>query len=266
MTLGVSLGCTETITKIVEVEKPRVDTLVVFRPSQWQNVVLRVDWSKLTGAINSLASPATQDAGNLAPLDITHVGSRLIYIKENAAFTQSVQRDSTPTALLTLRVPATDSADLFVVAVHNQNGVRRALKMGVKRNLKILEGNPVTLTLDSLALVDATWEVIDTTVTVVNDTIVAVGGQDSRNVKIRVADPYQVGFVPTFTMSVIKFWGTGFWGANTDGWREITSVTARSLGATTTTATIWPYVDGGLFNLSEQFFIGPRGTIRVNWP
>lgn len=261
---GVTVGCTETVTKIVEVTRERVDTVVVSRPGGWSDVVIRVDWSRLEALLvptmDGIADNRLEE--NNASLDVTDVGSRLVYIRENAAFTQSVKRDSGSTSLLTLRVPATDSADLFVVAVHNRNGVRRALRMGVRRALRISDSTGLNLTLDSLTFVDASWAVADSTVSIVNDTIVAVADTGLRFVRIEVRDPYQVGESPNFSNRILKFWGSGHLGANPSGWREFRIL----FSSATVTTKFWPYVDGSLFNLNNDFPIGSEGVIRVTSP
>jgi len=139
------LGCTSE--RIVEVEKIPTTT--------WQELRLQVDWTKVAG-ISSAGLRVTGATAQLdGPVEITHIGSRLVYPKENAAFTQSVVRGTGSTSLLTLRVPPTDTADLYVVAVADGPSGRRALKMAVKRGIRVNPSAPVLLTTDSLNLIDA---------------------------------------------------------------------------------------------------------------
>jgi len=249
------LGCTSE--RIVEVEKIPTTT--------WQELRLQVDWTKVAG-ISSVGLRVTGATAQLdGPVEITHIGSRLVYPKENAAFTQSVVRGTGSTSLLTLRVPPTDTADLYVVAVADGPSGRRALKMAVKRGIRVTPSAPVLLTTDSLNLIDAEWRVDDPSISTVGDTARVTATTSPYFLPIKVLDPYQVNQQLNFSNMIIKFWGTGTLGLNPDGWRRIRIQAVRGEGPATITG-FQPYVDGSLFNLSNDFPIGPPGVMQVRWP
>jgi len=249
------LGCTSE--RIVEVEKIPTTT--------WQELRLQVDWTKVAG-ISSVGLRVTGATAQLdGPVEITHIGSRLVYPKENAAFTQSVVRGTGSTSLLTLRVPPTDTADLYVVAVADGPSGRRALKMAVKRGIRVNPSAPVLLTTDSLNLIDAEWRVDDPSISTVGDTARVTATTSPYFLPIKVLDPYQVNQQLNFSNMIIKFWGTGTLGLNPDGWRRIRIQAVRGEGPATITG-FQPYVDGSLFNLSNDFPIGPPGVMQVRWP
>lgn len=254
------LGCTSE--RIVEVEK------IVYVPvptTTWQELRLQVDWTKVAG-ISSAGLRVTGATAQLdGPVEITHIGSRLVYPKENAAFTQSVVRGTGSTSLLTLRVPPTDTADLYVVAVADGPSGRRALKMAVKRGIRVNPSAPVLLTTDSLNLIDAEWRVDDPSISTVGDTARVTATTSPYFLPIKVLDPYQVNQQLNFSNTIIKFWGTGTLGLNPDGWRRFGIQAVRGDGPATV-AGFQPYVDGSLFNLPNDFPIGPPGVMRVQWP
>lgn len=254
------LGCTSE--RIVEVEK------IVYVPvptTTWQELRLQVDWTKVAGISSAGLRVSGATAQLDGPVEITHIGSRLVYPKENAAFTQSVVRGTGSTSLLTLRVPPTDTADLYVVAVADGPSGRRALKMAVKRGIRVNPSAPVLLTTDSLNLIDAEWRVDDPSISTVGDTARVTAATSPYFLPIKVLDPYQVNQQLNFSNTIIKFWGTGTLGLNPDGWRRFGIQAVRGEGPATITG-FQPYVDGSLFNLSNDFPIGPPGVMQVRWP
>ncbi len=261
----ITIGCSEKVVYLTGPTTTKTDTVIV--NAGMQTVNLRVDWSKLqqstTSKLNDGMAYAISDSG----LNITHVGSRLVYPKNNASFTQSVVKDTGSTSLITLQVPATDTAHLYVIAVHEVNGVRKALKMGVKRNISIAANTPINFTLDSLTLIDTDWNVTDTTVTISGDTIRMNASNASANkiLNIRVTDPYQIGtaFV-SYSNKITKFYGSGFEYGNTDGWRRF-GIDVSNKSLSTTIDKFWPYIDGSLFNLNGEYLIGKQGIIKTTW-
>lgn len=258
----ITIGCSEKVIYLTGPTTTKTDTVIV--NAGMQTVNIRVDWSKLrqltTSKLEDGMSYAISDSG----LNITHVGSRLVYPKNNASFTQSVVKDTGSTSLITLQVPATDTAHLYVVAVHEASGVRKALKMGVKRNIRILANTPINLTLDSLTLIDTDWSVVDTTISVTNDTI-RVTASSNTTLDVRAADPYQIGttFI-SYSNRIVKFYGSGTEYGNTDGWRKF-GIQILNKSSATTIDTFWPYIDGSLFNLNGEYLIGKQGIIKTTW-
>lgn len=258
-------ACSEKIVYLTGPTITKTDTVIV--TAGMQTISVRVDWNKLKQSITDKLNDGMVYAISDSGLNITHVGSRLVYPKNNASFTQSVVKDTGSTSLITLQVPATDTAHLFVVAVHESNGVRKVLKMGVKRNIRILANTPINLTLDSLTLTDTDWNVTDTTITITGDTIrmTASNSLSSKVLNIRVTDPYQIGTTSiTHSNSIIKFYGSGYGYGNIDGWRKF-GIIVSNKSTITTTDTFWPYIDGSLFNLNGDYLIGKQGIIKTTW-
>jgi len=259
-------ACSEKVVYLTGPTTTKTDTVVV--TAGMQTVNIRVDWNKLKQSITSKLNDGMVYAISDSGLSITHVGSRLVYVKDNASFTQSVVKDTGSTSLITLQVPATDTAHLYVLAVHQAaNGTRKALKMGVKRNIRILANTPINLTLDSLTLTDTDWNVTDTTVTITGDTIrmTASNSSSSKVLNIRVTDPYQIGTAQiSHSNRIVKFYGSGYEYGNTDGWRKF-GINVLNKSTATTTDTFWPYIDGSLFNLNGEYLIGKQGIIKTTW-
>lgn len=259
-------ACSEKVVYLTGPTTTKTDTVVV--TAGMQTVNIRVDWNKLKQSITGKLTDGMMYAISDSGLNITHVGSRLVYVKDNASFTQSVVKDTGSTSLITLQVPATDTAHLYVLAVHQAaNGTRKALKMGVKRNIRILANTPINLTLDSLTLTDTDWNVTDTTVTITGDTIrmTASNSSSSKVLNIRVTDPYQIGTTQiSYSNRIVKFYGSGYEYGNTDGWRMF-GINVLNKSTATTTDTFWPYIDGSLFNLNGEYLIGKQGIIKTTW-
>jgi hypothetical protein len=242
----------------------KTDTVVV----GLQNVNIRVNWSKFNTTSNIVMNDFMVNAVSDNGLSITHVGARLVYPKNNAVFTQSVVKDTGSTKLITLQVPSTDTAHLYIVAVYEGGGIRKALKMGVKRNISIPAGGNINLTLDSLTLIDTEWmiDTTDATIRMSNDTIRVTrsNGLTFSEVPVHVIDPYQIGGLVTYSNRIVKFFGSGNEMGNPSGLRRF-DIHTPNRGTPTTTETFWPYIDGGMFNLNGDYLIGKQGVIKTIW-
>jgi hypothetical protein len=259
------MGCGEKTVYLTGPTTTKTDTVVV--TAGMQTVNLRVDWNKLRQVTTSKFTDGMVYAVSDSTLNITHVGSRLVYAKNNAVFTQSVTKNTSDTSLITLQVPPTDTAHLYVLAVYESNGVYKALKMGVKRNIRIFPNTPINLTLDSLTLTDTDWILEDTTLVVSKDTINVTASNElsERVVNIRVTDPYQIGtqFI-SYSNRIVKFFGSGYEYPNVNGWRRF-GISVRNDSTTTSINKFWPYIDGSLFNLNGEYVIGKEGIIKITW-
>jgi hypothetical protein len=235
-----------------------------------QDVKIRIDWAKFNSSniTNDVMVDAVSDNG----YHITHVGARLVYPINNAAFSQSTVRDTSDSRLITMQVPATDTAHLYVLAVFDSANVRKALKMGVKRNISIPPSGSVLLTLDSLTLLDTDWVVdsmSDTTIRAVmeNDTIRVTHNIITVNpvIRVSVVDPYQIGtqFI-AYSNRIVKFYGSGFEYGNTTGWRNF-GISVPYRGTQTSVEKFWPYIDGAFFNLNGAYLVGKQGIVKTTW-
>jgi hypothetical protein len=256
---------------VVYITEPKITTKTDTIFVGLQDVKIRIDWAKFNATTTSkLTSDFMVNSVSDSELRITHVGARLVYPKNNASFSQSAVRDTTNTRLITMQVPPTDTAHLYVLAVFDSAGVRKALKMGVKRNINIPSNGSILLTLDSLTLMDTEWtidSIADTTLRMVNDTIrnTLSNTLNTGTVRIRVTDPYQIGtqFI-AYSNRIVKFYGSGFEYGNTAGWRGFGIVT-NNRNTATSTDTFWPYIDGVFFNLNGEYLVGKQGIIKTTW-
>jgi hypothetical protein len=247
----------------------KTDTILV----GMQRVNLVVDWSKFT-TTSKLTSNFMANAVSDSALSITHVGARLVYPNSNAAFIQSTVKDGNNTKLITLQVPTTNNATLYVLAVHDFGNNKKALKMGVRHNINITTGGEVNLTLDSLDLIETNWYIdslADTTLRFINDTVVArfpnpttYCGQLCGIVRIKVLDPYQIG-ENSSTQTITQFYGTGYGYGNTSGWRQFGISVIKPVVGTYSIDKFWPYMDGSKFNLNGDYLIGKQGVIKTIW-
>ena len=259
--LLLTIGCTEVVvTKIVG---PETET---------QTVNLRVNWNQIANSIS-----ATTDS-------ITHIGVRLVYVKEGAVFMQSVRKtDSSSNGLITLKVPSTDTAHLFVVAVKRDENTNynKLIKLGAKFNISIPTNGTINLTLDSITMNDAKWEVDTTALRVVygttytplsNDSLyngrVVASKNDSLLVfPIHVYDPFYSKNVHG-TTGIITFYGGGSDWTDKINWSGFGIWMKNSSVGTTgnTRERFWPYLEGSMFNLpSGGYKIGNEGIINVIW-
>ena len=238
-----------------------------------QRVNLNVNWSKL--AVNSnITSNLMANAMSDSSLTITHIGARIIYPNSNAAFMQSTVRDSNSTKLITLQVPTANNASLYILAVYDVGGTKKALKMGVKHNINITANGEINLTLDSLELIDTDWyvdSIADTTLRFVNDTVFAkfpnpstICGQPCGIVRIKVRDPYYLGTV-SHAQGIVHFYGSGYGYGNPEGWRQYGISVLKPAVDTYSIEKFWPYIDGSKFNLNGGYLIGKQGVIKTTW-
>lgn len=263
-----TISCTEKIYvsgPVVTITK--TDTIVV-NPTSGQVLQLLVDWSKFTQSFAFAVH--NSDQFNMGAVNIDQVGSRLVYVNDSAVFTQVVSKTNTSQPqLITLQVPPTDKADLYIVATGREcsNCVRRlAIKLGVKRGIKIRRDTLINLTLDSLTLVDARWYIDSTTKNYFtsNDTIFATRPvqRDTiyNSLDIRVSDPYQIGVnVPYIPTMFVGFFGSGRLGDNLSGMRLF------RIDLINTITKFSPKINGYMFGLNYEAMIGKEGIVVTNF-
>lgn len=263
-----TIACTE---KIYITSPPiikttvKTDTIVVGNVGQTVNI--RVDWSKFTAS--SIMSKYNDGNNLYSPnMQISLIGSRLIYPKEKAVFTQTAEKTSVDTQpqLITLQVPPTDTAHLYVVAVArdcpDDCGRLFVMKFGVKRNIKIFPNTTINLTLDSLTLTNATWVIdsMETGYSVLDDTIytsrVTSDGTTYNHFKIRVTDPFENN---GHQATIVGFQGIG---RNTTS--VVNSMRLMTMDLNSRLTIFWPGISGYLFGFnspSTNLLIGKKGVI-----
>lgn len=207
-----------------------------------------------------------------SPLDVTNVGARLVYVEENASVSQSVSKETAESeGVITLEVPPTQNANLFVAAVHQGSGSRseKALYLGTIHGIVLQSDTVRNITVDDITWVKAEWYVHDTHLEdYLSGSFIGDKNEVRFEVPIRVRDPYQIGESLSRGNTVIKAAGTSSQKDNPDGWRRIdVSATNPKVGEIfSSDGWFWPYLDGSLFNLSETYYyIGGEGTFTVHW-
>lgn len=140
----------------VTINKPKTVTVVFKKITGGKAIVnITIDWNSLNDALanNNLETTLTSNLTSRSNLNainkesssisdsITNFGARLIYINDNAVFSQSVKKSiAVNKGIITLNVPPTDKARLFAVAVRHKQGVNKVYLMGVINNLSIKGG------------------------------------------------------------------------------------------------------------------------------
>ncbi len=203
--------------------------------------------------------------------DVTSVGARLVYVDENASFSQSVSREvAEKEGIITLEVPPTQKANLLVAAVHegSARNPERALYLGPIHDLVLQSGTVRNITVEDVIWVKAEWDVHDTHRDGYLTGSFFMDKSETRfSLPIRVRDPYQIGERPTRGRLAIKLSGDGYEYENTEGWRRVlVSVDNKVDIPSSSDERFWPYLDGSLFNLPETYYyIGDEGTFTVHW-
>jgi len=211
-------------------------------------------------------------ADNTLPTAITHVGARLIYPAENAAFSQSTTRLQAETkGVITLEVPPTDSAVLWVVFANETGPSPSILRFGFKQKVRIERGKRLEIPIDSLIITSATWRIpgADSARLYRVDSIAQNRDSTFHNLWIEATDPFQISQSPTESQRVISFSGSGGFGPNVGGWRRI-RISSRNprigISHRDSTYTFQPYVVGTFFNLTgTRYHFGPQGKYRPFW-
>lgn len=247
----------------------KTDTVIVTKTPVGTTFNLQVDWQKINQMSNLMSHD--NNSNNTVSPEITAVGTRLVYHKENAVFTQSVYKTTTSdiSQLITLTVPPTDSADVFIVAVCRSCGpYTKVIKMGFKRAIKIKKDSSLVLTLDSLTVVDADWKVNEpvTTYSISGDTILmtrptnvidTITGESHNHLQITVTDPFKVG--QWMNSDYIGFWGSGHTYNNPNARRLILIDVKERL------TTFWPYIEGYKFGINGSLVIGNQGIVKTTF-
>lgn len=136
--------------------------------------------------------------------------------------------------IITLKVPPTKKADLYVVAVDDRR--QEAVWFGVKRNIAIQGEATIQIRMEDLDWVQANWELegfidLDTGNRIQhlitredNKTIITLPKESSRvEVVAQVSDPFQPGEPGPWEELFIKLEGVGYVRSTIDGKREMYS-------------------------------------------
>ena len=229
-------------------------------PIQPGNTVLtvEVEWDRLCGPV----LPAFAGA---ADFTVTSVGARLVYPGENAAFAQAVSRETASAkGIITLEVPSTDHADLYLAAVDAEQEV--VLAYGLAEGLRLQADSVRTLTMDDIKWVDAEWFVEEEFANSLKKGEFHVPKDEAEvYVFAYVRDPFQEGRQPSYETSFIGMWGTFWMLDNVDGWLGFQAVLRNRTPGIPNEAREWlqPCLSGLPFNLGNQGYAIPPVVRKV---
>lgn len=246
-------------------------------------VVVKVRWSDVRALVSRpaptgllwllgwLQPPAFAAAGG----EVDVVGARLVYPSEGAAFSQSVARQvAQDTGVITMDVPSSNYADLFVVGIQRGDHTGdRTLLFGTRTGISIPPGATVTFTIDQLSLIEPTWWVADATQwSQIQAGSLDAGGAQSITFEVVVRDPFQIGQQPSWDSLLIRVAGSGSPGPNPNGYRTFYMGWTRECKGNVSCGNegvIQPYVAGSLFSLPKHAYIPPiigrDGRFTVNY-
>jgi hypothetical protein len=240
------------------------------------NLNVTLNWAE----IDRLAFAAAQPSGMspmIASLDskpINRVGVRVEYPNEDAVFMQTVDRETAATSgVITMVLPPTSQARLFVLAVHEDpNSGGGEAKAVAQLDLgRLAPGRALKLTTASLNLIPATWTLSgDQSFTDVDGVRnIAIESASNVSLGLLARDPF--GDVPTRNGSrrFIELNGSGNILGVSDGFRVMNQFISRGGAAagSSSTATFHPYFNGALFNFggNARFTVPPVARAVVTW-
>jgi hypothetical protein len=240
------------------------------KPSAGKSLVqVDIDWSTLSG-INIGPSALPVGAVNA---HVNTIGARLVYPEENAAFTQAISRqDAAANNILTLEVPATNRAHLYLVAVNMEN--RTAYSYAMAENLRLEKDSVVALTIDDFQWIEAAWhfddDYDDYATSIENGRIELPFSEHEVLTRIKVRDPFQEGKEASYDTSLIGHYGISSMRENIGGWLYFDAYLRNQFTGTPNVDThhwFQPCVDGIQFNLGNKgYYIPPViKTITVEW-
>lgn len=235
--------------------------------------ILRVsiEWRRLDGICARAVVPSS-----IANSDVTHVGARIEYPDNNAVFMQSTERRiAQSVGLITMKVPPTRRANLYVVAVRDSGSIYggTALYMGVVRNIEIAEETVLDIKMDDIQWTPATWRVSEEDEEIWNGDRVYEATADLdrlENPLIYVWNPFQAGENPEWDQLLVAVQGSSISKReNADGWHEF-QINAKNHARRVDhfeEYSFAPYVRGASFNLpSGHYFIPPVDNgYQVHW-
>jgi len=126
------------------------------------SIEVRVDWDYLEGAIAEEAQISYSGFSSIFSTNsedrITHVGVRIEYPEENAAFSQSVDKSTADNeGILTLRTPPADNVNIYLTAVEYDSPVGSALLVAAESGTKIEEGATNQWVTDDFDWITTEW-------------------------------------------------------------------------------------------------------------
>lgn len=206
---------------------------------------ITIDWSQFDDAVD-------------------RIGVRLVYPGEKAVFTQAVSKQ----AIIALRVPATNLANLYLVGV--SEGTRTAFHYAIAEGLRLESDALLSMTLDDFRLVEAMWTIEAAYASALEKEYFELPfNEEQVLVKIEVRDPFQEGKKASYETSLIGHQGVSSMRNNVNGWLGFDayfrnpSPGVPNLGR----QYMQPCVNGSAFNLGNKgYYIPPViADVLVEW-
>lgn len=220
-----------------------------------------VDWDSLddVSGQNKSTINSTKSISN----SVTHFGARLVYVNENAVFSQSVEKSTAEEeGIITLDVPETEEAKLFAVAVKYEEYNEQVFLLGKIDDLSIEKGEEYNWTVDDFDWTETEWEVDEEySSEYQNGEFTANKDDEDFRFPIHVTDYEE------------KLFG---WNGKSVGTTEfsngIKTVTVILDNPEVGTEQVsghgpfYPYLDSELFSLpSGRYAVGERAEVDVSW-
>lgn len=232
---------------------------------------IKIDWKQIQGLL-SQSNRFFSNGSSILQLNdsqstVTHVGARLEYPEYNAAFSQSATREtSEDEGIITIEVPPTDTASLYVAAVNVDEA--SCLLLGALEDISIEEGANTWETSD-VDWVEASWSVIEEQRDDYESGTFQVDNSERRfSLKYKVTYPFHSDKNLQYEELLIGLNGSGSSGENTGEYYTF-SVSAENPSVSEnseTEHTFYPYLDSQMFNLpAERYRIDPIGEFTVSW-
>ena len=246
---------------------------------QLSHLKVAIDWEDIekisnshndTGGISALDS-TNNSVATRSDVEISLVGTRILYPQYGGAWTQYVDRETAEdVGIITYELPATDNAELHVITVAHGEDNNYVLDYGVIENLNIPSGEILELTVDDIEWSEATWypheDFKDFQEGLKEDDLYEDG--DRRYFPIYLYNPFQVGEVISRDHQYIKLYALGstsqFREEYKPGYRQVN----LNLDMNEKEQHFQPYFEGTTyFNLPEShYFVFPLvEEYNVEW-
>lgn len=244
------------------------------------NVIIRLNWShfdnpKIMGTFSLSASNANEKKPS-------HVGARLVYPNDGAVFTQSKAREQAEQeGVISMRVPASSLANLFVVAVTEGDvGLRsgRVIQFGTLPNLVIDEDTTLIVDMDEIHWQTPFWGFVDDVQghEIYAGSVVADKDSEALAIPIFVHDPFQAGEQLDYSNLLIGVAGGGRNNSSVGTGPSDTETMTRTFDVFCKNENVgeenisscWfgPYLKGDRFNLPNGYYLPPViNDFTVSW-
>jgi len=237
-------------------------------------ISLAVNWDDMDSVISNNKSAkflSSETSGQ-----ITHFGTRLVYVQENAVYMQSAKKSGDEQAFITLKVPPTEEAFLLVAAVH-YDGINEALLFGTMDNISLQKGVEYDWSTENIEWTVPSWTVVDSlSEDYENGVLKTDKDKESFELTLHVTEPFhpflkRLSNNPSYEESIIKINGTGVM-ADYDpetGLRDFRFIFDNpSVGTANAKfyGNSFPRVDSQMFNLpSAGYIVDKKIEVEISW-